>query len=105
MQEAFADALDPRAPATAAAAAAVAKVEPVVANAAAAGETDKAAPSRLCSPDIVIDCVGMQQTLEAAIKAIKPGGRIVLVGMGAEEVKVPATLITCKEIDLLGSFR
>jgi L-iditol 2-dehydrogenase len=116
LQEAFADALNPSTPATAAAAAAVSRVEPATANKpqgtstgsvsdSTAAACDHAAASRLCSPDIVIDCVGMQQTLEAAIKAVKPGGRIVLVGMGAEDIRVPAITITCKEIDLLGSFR
>lgn len=60
---------------------------------------------RPSGPDIVIDCCGVQQTLEAAIRAVKPGGKVVLLGVMAEEVKVPATLITCKEIDILGSLR
>jgi L-iditol 2-dehydrogenase len=56
-------------------------------------------------PDVVIDCVGVQQTLEAAVQAVAPGGKIVLVGMGSEQLQLPATLLTCKEVDLLGSFR
>jgi hypothetical protein len=56
-------------------------------------------------PDVVIDCVGMQQTLEAAVRVVAPGGKIVLVGMGSEQLQLPATLLTCKEVDLLGSFR
>jgi L-iditol 2-dehydrogenase len=56
-------------------------------------------------PDVVIDCVGVQQTLEAAVRAVAPGGKIVLVGMGSEQLQLPATLLTCKEVDLLGSFR
>jgi L-iditol 2-dehydrogenase len=56
-------------------------------------------------PDVVIDCVGMQQTVEAAVRAVAPGGKIVLVGMGSEQLLLPATLLTCKEVDLLGSFR
>lgn len=56
-------------------------------------------------PDVVIDCVGVQSTLEAAVRAVAPGGKIVLVGMGSEQLLLPATLLTCKEVDLLGSFR
>lgn len=77
-----------------------------VAHSAAAAATAAGQPSAvLRSPDIVIDCVGVQQTLEAAVRAVAPGGTVVLVGMGAEELQLPATLVTCKEIDLLGSFR
>jgi L-iditol 2-dehydrogenase len=77
--------------------------------AAAAGHHSTAASHRSTlagvQPDVVIDCVGVQQTLEAAVRAVAPGGKIVLVGMGAEQLQLPATLLTCKEVDLLGSFR
>ena len=56
-------------------------------------------------PHIIIDCAGFQQTMEAAVRAVAPGGKVVLVGMGAERVELPALMLTVKEVDLLGSFR
>lgn len=55
--------------------------------------------------DVVIDCAGFQQTLDTAMDVVTPGGKIVLVGMGQEHLKLPAHVLTCKEIDLCGSFR
>jgi threonine dehydrogenase-like Zn-dependent dehydrogenase len=57
------------------------------------------------APEVVIDCAGFQQTLEAGLRVVAPGGRVVLVGMGQEYMRMPATLLTVKEVDLLGSFR
>jgi threonine dehydrogenase-like Zn-dependent dehydrogenase len=56
-------------------------------------------------PEIVIDCAGFQQTLQTGLRVVAPGGRVVLVGMGQEQMAIPATLLTVKEVDLLGSFR
>lgn len=57
------------------------------------------------APEIVIDCAGFQQTLETGLRVVAAGGRLVLVGMGQESMNIPATLLTVKEVDLLGSFR
>jgi threonine dehydrogenase-like Zn-dependent dehydrogenase len=57
------------------------------------------------APEVVIDCVGVQQTLETGIRVVAPGGRVVMVGMGEECLRLPATLLTFKEVDLMGSFR
>ena len=39
------------------------------------------------------------------IAACQPGGRIVLVGMGQEDMTLPMTAATTSEIDIFGSFR
>lgn len=57
------------------------------------------------APEVVIDCAGFQQTLETGLRAVGAGGKVVLVGMGQEHMSIPATLLTVKEVDLLGSFR
>ncbi|KAL0024272.1 hypothetical protein WJX79_001692 [Trebouxia sp. C0005] len=56
-------------------------------------------------PDIVIDCVGFESTITTALDAVAPGGRIVLVGLGAEKCCVPTMQTVFKEIDFMGSFR
>ncbi|WIA20572.1 hypothetical protein OEZ85_004961 [Tetradesmus obliquus] len=81
------------------------QLQHTLAAAAAGADPTPAAATAAGVPDIVIDCVGVQQTLEAAVRAVAPGGKIVLVGMGSDQLQLPATLLTCKEVDLLGSFR
>ncbi|KAI7841868.1 hypothetical protein COHA_004397 [Chlorella ohadii] len=55
--------------------------------------------------DIVIDCAGFQQTMQVALKACADGGRIVLVGMGQEEMTLGLTEACIREVDIVGSFR
>ncbi len=53
---------------------------------------------------VVIDAVGASSTIEVALAAAALGGRIVLVGLAAPRVELPAYSITTAERDLLGSF-
>ncbi|PRW59528.1 Sorbitol dehydrogenase [Chlorella sorokiniana] len=55
--------------------------------------------------EVVIDCAGFQQTMQAALKACADGGRIVLVGMGQEEMTLGLTEACIREVDIVGSFR
>ena len=43
--------------------------------------------------------------LQMGIAACQAGGRIVLVGMGEEEMTLPMTAASTAEIDIYGSFR
>jgi L-iditol 2-dehydrogenase len=43
--------------------------------------------------------------LQAAVRACSVGGRVVLVGMGDEVMKLDMTHACTHEIDLVGSFR
>ena len=43
--------------------------------------------------------------MQTALDAVAPGGRIVLVGLGAEKCCVPTMQTVFKEIDFMGSFR
>ncbi|KIW95804.1 chlorophyll synthesis pathway protein BchC [Cladophialophora bantiana CBS 173.52] len=54
--------------------------------------------------DIVFDFVGLNATMLAAINAVKREGRIVLVGMGESDMKLPAGLIVMKNIEIRGSL-
>jgi len=55
--------------------------------------------------DIGFDATGAEACYAAAVNAIKPGGRLQLVGMGAEVQNLPLIDYICKEIDLLTTFR
>ncbi|KAK9814629.1 hypothetical protein WJX72_009022 [[Myrmecia] bisecta] len=56
-------------------------------------------------PEIVIDCVGFESTMQTAIQACMPGGKVVLVGLGADMMHLPMSTVGSKEIDVMGSFR
>ncbi|MET1088370.1 MAG: NAD(P)-dependent alcohol dehydrogenase [Arthrobacter sp.] len=55
--------------------------------------------------DVFVDASGAPPAIQAGIRAVKPGGRVVLVGMGADSVELPVSLIQNREIELTGIFR
>jgi len=57
------------------------------------------------APDVTIDCSGFEATIRLAILVTKPGGVAVIVGLGANEVKIPLITGLTREIDIRGIFR
>ncbi|KAG9246815.1 chaperonin 10-like protein [Calycina marina] len=55
--------------------------------------------------DAVFECTGMESCLQAAIYATKPGGRVMLIGMGQPVQTLPISSAALREIDLVGVFR
>jgi len=56
--------------------------------------------------DVVLDCVGLSQTIRGSVMNARSGGRIVIVGMAAEEINgVPLGPISTKELALTSIFR
>ncbi|GCE44059.1 Alcohol dehydrogenase [Rhodococcus wratislaviensis] len=53
--------------------------------------------------DLIIDFAGTEGTLGSAIDAIRHGGRIVEVGLGAETASVSIPNITMKEVRIVGA--
>jgi len=53
--------------------------------------------------DVIIDYAGFGTTTAAAILAVKPGGRVVQVGLGVAEGSIPLLQLVLKPVDLLGS--
>jgi len=55
--------------------------------------------------DALIDCSGAQVAVSAGIRAVRRAGRVILVGMGADEVTLPVGLIQGRELTVTGTFR
>ncbi|GAA5846938.1 hypothetical protein JCM3766R1_004021 [Sporobolomyces carnicolor] len=55
--------------------------------------------------DLVVDCSGAEVCIQTGIFALRHGGTLVHVGMGAPEITVPVHLILVKELTIKGSFR
>ena len=53
--------------------------------------------------DLIVDFAGFEDTTAGAIAAIRPGGRVVQVGLGATEVTIPKMLLVSKSVTLRGS--
>jgi len=55
--------------------------------------------------DAFIDCSGAPQAITAGIRALRPAGRAVLVGMGPDELVLPFAVLQQREITVTGTFR
>ncbi len=53
--------------------------------------------------DCVLDIVGTRATMQAGIAALRPGGRLVLVGYTPDDLQVPGKEMAQKELTLLGT--
>ncbi|XP_078388765.1 sorbitol dehydrogenase-like isoform X1 [Cetorhinus maximus] len=60
----------------------------------------------LCDmPDVTLECTGAEQCLQTAIHATKPGGVLVLIGLGNACATAPMITATIRELDIRGVFR
>jgi L-iditol 2-dehydrogenase len=56
--------------------------------------------------DVLIECSGAPQALDAGLRALGPGARAVVVGMSPEgSASVPLSIVQRQEIELTGTFR
>ncbi|KHJ88580.1 hypothetical protein OESDEN_11624 [Oesophagostomum dentatum] len=56
-------------------------------------------------PEITIECTGAQSCLESGILTTRPGGVMVLVGLGEPATEIPIIEAALREIDIRGVFR
>lgn len=71
---------------------------------AVAGSPELAAMADGC--DVLFECSGSKQALEAGLAALRPAARAVAIGMAPEShVPVPLALVQRQEIELTGTFR
>lgn len=55
--------------------------------------------------DVSLDCCGFEATLRVAMKATKPRGTVVVVGIGPENVNLPIAETMFNEVDIVGVNR
>ncbi len=55
--------------------------------------------------DAFIDCSGAPPAIAAGIRALRPAGRAVLVGMGPDELTLPFGVLQQRELTVTGTFR
>jgi L-iditol 2-dehydrogenase len=55
--------------------------------------------------DAFIDASGATPAVTSGITAVRGGGAVVLVGMGADRIELPISLIQCRELTITGVFR
>jgi L-iditol 2-dehydrogenase len=56
-------------------------------------------------PDILLECSGNARATWDAVGTVARAGRVVLVGMGGDEVRLPLSHVQDREIVLTGAFR
>ncbi|QYS93099.1 Sorbitol dehydrogenase [Trichoderma simmonsii] len=53
----------------------------------------------------VYECTGVETCLQSAIYATKPGGKVMIIGMGTPILTLPMSAAALREVDLVGVFR
>jgi threonine dehydrogenase-like Zn-dependent dehydrogenase len=55
--------------------------------------------------DLALEFIGLKETIAQAVRCVRVGGRVVIVGLGPDEVILPPpTQIVRTELSLLGSY-
>jgi L-iditol 2-dehydrogenase len=57
------------------------------------------------APEVLLECSGHPAAINDAIRAVVRAGRIVLVGMGGDEITLPLAHLQTHELELTGTFR
>ncbi|PXY32233.1 NAD(P)-dependent alcohol dehydrogenase [Prauserella muralis] len=56
-------------------------------------------------PDVLLECSGVPSAIGEAIRQVGRAGRVVLVGMGGDEIPLPLAHVQGFEIEVTGTFR
>ena len=54
--------------------------------------------------DVVLECSGNSEAVTSAIMACRPGGKVVLVGVATDSIKIPSVLAVLKELSIQGAI-
>ncbi|KAH8802734.1 chaperonin 10-like protein [Xylogone sp. PMI_703] len=77
----------------------------IATNASKAVFTSSGKQEELGEVDAVFECTGVESCLQTAIYATRPGGKIMMIGMGTPIQILPISAAALREVDLVGVFR
>jgi L-iditol 2-dehydrogenase len=55
--------------------------------------------------DVTFECTGKESCMQACLYATRPGGKLIMVGMGTPIQTLPMSAAHLREVDILGIFR
>lgn len=55
--------------------------------------------------DVTFECTGKEACMQTSLYATKPGGKVIMVGMGTPIQTLPLSAAHLREVDILGIFR
>ncbi|KAI0503220.1 alcohol dehydrogenase GroES-like domain-containing protein [Xylaria bambusicola] len=55
--------------------------------------------------DVTFECTGVESCMHSAIYSTKPGGKVMIIGMGTPIQTIPISAAALREVDLVGVFR
>jgi L-iditol 2-dehydrogenase len=56
-------------------------------------------------PRIALECTGVESSVASAIWSVKFGGKVFVIGVGKNEMKIPFMRLSTQEIDLQYQYR
>ncbi len=56
-------------------------------------------------PYVLLECSGNVRATTDAIRIVAPAGRVVLIGIGGDELPLPLSYVQDMELQILGAFR
>lgn len=56
-------------------------------------------------PAIAMECTGVESSISGAIHAVKFGGKVFVIGVGKNEMKIPFMRLSTREVDLQFQYR
>ena len=56
-------------------------------------------------PDVLLECSGNARATTEAIRTVARAGRVVLIGMGGDELTLPLSHVQDRELVVTGAFR
>ncbi|KAL5118945.1 hypothetical protein ACEQ8H_003074 [Pleosporales sp. CAS-2024a] len=74
-------------------------------TAASIGKIAKESGGEIGEVDAVFECTGVPSCVQASIFATRPGGRVLLIGMGTPIQTLPISAAALREVDIMGVFR
>jgi L-iditol 2-dehydrogenase len=57
------------------------------------------------TPDVLLECSGHPAAIGEAVRAVGRAGRVVLIGMGGDEIPLPLSHVQTRELEVTGTFR